>query len=49
MRIENSQPMFQSRNEILTKRADYDRKYKKLVADKVFFRLQSEDAKNENL
>jgi len=29
--------------------AFYDRKYKKLVADKVFFRLQSEDAKNENL
>ena len=29
--------------------AFYDRKYKKLVADKVFFRLQSEDTKNENL
>ena len=33
MRIENSQPMFQSRNEILTKRADYDRKYKKAYSN----------------
>ena len=29
--------------------AFYDRKYKKLVADKVFFRGQSGDTKNENL